>query len=141
MNVANQGLHVGRHRPIMKPSERLDAMRNMGALEREAAWADDLRPVTLDQLERAERAVREGGMGPMFSEQDTYTDFHFGTDIPTGVISEHPPCEVVARREFQSAVDADFADMDTRDGGAFLWLIALCVALGVVLMISWAAGQ
>lgn len=133
----------------MKPSERLDAMRNMDALEREAGWADDLRPVTLDQLERAERAVREGGMGPMFSEQDTYTDFHFGTDIPTGRVTWYDGhdelaeggVDVVPRREFQSTVDADFADMDTRDGGAFLWLIALCVALGVVLMISWAAGQ
>ena len=74
------------YRPIMKPSERFDALRP--SLEREAEEAERLRPVTLEQLERAEQAVRDGGGGPMFSEMDTYADFHFGMNIPTGVVGE-----------------------------------------------------
>lgn len=63
----------------MKLSERLNAMRN-------ADWRDGdaLRPMNFDDLQRAERVVRDGGGGPMFSEHETYADFHFGTDIPTG---------------------------------------------------------
>ncbi len=61
------------------------------------------KPVTLSQLEAAEQAVRDHGTGPMFSEQETYADFHFGTDIPTG----RPAMQVAACKgcDANTAVD------------------------------------
>lgn len=112
----------------MKPSERLNAMRN-------ADWRDGdaLRPMTFDQLERAERVVRDGGGGPMFSEHETYADFHFGTDIPTGVVGE------VQSSDGMSVADQDFAEMDARPHStAVLWLLAALVvvlALAAALMV------
>lgn len=127
MTHANLGMGLGKRRPVMKPSERLDALRP--SLEREAEEAERLRPVTLDQLERAEAAVRDGGAGPMFSEADTDTDFHFGTDIPTGVVGE-----------VQSGDDMYGLNTPAEIRGARIFIGVLFVALAAVLLLAWFAS-
>lgn len=93
----------------MPPSKRLDAMR----------------PTSWDEMQRAEQAVREGGgAGPMFSEHETFADYHFGTDIPTG-------------REIQSGDDMAPA---AEARGARTFVVGLIVALAVVLLLALGIG-
>lgn len=125
MTVQNLGMLGGR-RQLMKPSERLDALRP--SLEREADEAEAMRPGTmLDQLVRAEAAVREDPGHAMFSEGETFTDFHFGTDIPTGL-----------PREVQSSDGMYAPEPSPQDRRANLFIVGLFIALGVVVLLAWA---
>lgn len=125
--------HHGRARRLALADaevERKRRVRPMSVSER--LTAAQQQRTQIEQLERAEQAMREGAVGtPMFSEHETYDDFHFGTDIPTGVMYAAP-------REVQSGDDMAGPQGEAR--GARIFVGVLVIAVAAILLLAWAFG-